>query len=208
MSDADPTTCLDCGTTVAGNFCPECGQGRRTARLDEREILHGLVENLFNLDSTWGDILNNFDITMEQPRWLAEQLQQARNDEDAPGFVVGAWHYPACSSQQEHRFLDRNWVNRNFIETFLDNGGIDLVLVGHDKVYERSIVRGEVPHIQTNVGLLSPGDEGNNHHDCEEVVTLPDTRSVLLGTVSDGQIALSVIDEDGAEIDALVLEED
>ena len=159
---------------------------------------------VLTLDSTRD--LVNFDILDEEPDWVAEQTRLAHDGEDDPTFLVGAWHYPACSSQQKNRAGDRIWVQNAFIQTFKDNGGVDLVLVGHDKYYERSEIAGGIPHIQTNIGLIAPSDEvGNNHPDCTEIVTIRDTRSIALAEVDGANLSLRMVDEDDAELDRLDL---
>ncbi len=159
----------------------------------------------FSLDSTTS--LVNLDISTEQPAWLREQNALAHDGEDDPTFVIGAWHYPACSSLQKNRAGDRVWVQNSFIKTFKESGGVDLVLVGHDKYYERSEIVGGIPHVMTNVGLISPSEDvGNNHRDCTEILTIADTRSVGLVTVADGKLSLEAIDEVGMKLDELVLE--
>ena len=154
----------------------------------------------FTLDSTYGIL--NLDITLIQPGWVGTESALAHDGVDDPTFVVGAWHYPACSSQYSSRTTARVWVQSNLIRSFTDNGGIDLVLVGHDKYYERSTVTGGIVHVQSNIGKISPGDPGNNHPDCSPQVTIRDTRAVVFASVNGTELDAFVLDENGVEIDA------
>ena len=43
--------CLNCGETYIGNFCPRCGQNRRTSRYRFRNALSNIVGSFFNIDS-------------------------------------------------------------------------------------------------------------------------------------------------------------
>lgn len=43
--------CMNCGTSLTGNFCFECGQKASTKRLSYRAVLSALSENLLGLES-------------------------------------------------------------------------------------------------------------------------------------------------------------
>lgn len=43
-------TCLNCGTTFVGNFCPRCGQTRQTQRIRFRHIVRNMASGFFNID--------------------------------------------------------------------------------------------------------------------------------------------------------------
>ncbi len=161
---------------------------------------------VLNLDSTWSFFVNP-DLQVEQPAWVTERTTEAHDGEDDPTFLIGAWHYPACSSQTLRRAGDRTAVFANLVESFRAGGGLDMMLVGHDKYYERSETTDGILHVQTNIGLLAPSDEiGNNHPECVEIKTIIDTRSILLATVSGNRISMRVVDETGSEIDQFSLE--
>jgi len=186
------------------------GPGGNANFLDLFELPHnerwyrtrfGPVEVL-SLDSTFAP--QNPDIAAEEPAWVGEQTAKAHDGVDDPSFLIGAWHYPACSSHYKSRASLRNWVMDNFISQFKANGGVDLVLVGHDKYYERSTIGG-IMHVQTAAGRLSPSTEGDNHADCSPQVTRTDLRSILLVRADDTSLIGTVVGQDGGFIDAFWL---
>ena len=48
-----PDHCLNCGTSVSKNYCPECGQKVQSTSLPIRLFLEDAVESLFNIDNRW-----------------------------------------------------------------------------------------------------------------------------------------------------------
>lgn len=164
-----------------------------------------------SLDSTY-EVLDA-QVMDAELAWLAEQTRLAHDGVEDPDFLVASWHYPACSSHYAQRAHTRDWIMDSFIGAFLQNGGLDLALVGHDKYYERSIIHGgidggmggDIVHVQSNIGKLAPGDEGNSRGECEPIVTNTDTRSVSMFTVEPGRIRGRVLDEHGEEIDRFTI---
>ncbi len=159
---------------------------------------------ILSLDSTFGS--SQPEIERVQPGWLASQLASYwEQDADRPTFVIGAWHYPACSTLQKGRAPQREWVMNNLVQTFVNNGGVDVLLTGHDKYYERSLIDGVIPHFTTNAGKRAPSTEGDNHVRCEPLVTNAETRSILLGHVGDRSMAIRAVDSNGQLLDSLFL---
>ena len=81
---------------------------------------------------------------------------------------------------------------------------LDLVLVGHDKYYERSWLddgAGGAVHVMTNAGLLSPRDDQASEPECEPEVTYTDVNSMLLVEVDGEVLEGRAIDPSGAELD-------
>jgi hypothetical protein len=155
----------------------------------------------FTLDSTFDG--PSPDVALE-PDWVRAQMAEARDGEADPGFLVAAWHYPACSSHYASREEQRAWVLEELLPAFRGAGGLDLILVGHDKYYERSLVTdGDrvVLHVMANLGKLSPGREGGNALACAPQVTRTDTRSLVLVQVGPDALDAQVIDQRGAEVD-------
>ncbi len=163
---------------------------------------YGAVE-FFSLDSTYDRLAS--DVSIDEPAWLAEQAALAHDGDGDPTFVVAAWHYPACSSNQSSRAAQRAWVMTNFVDTLRDAGGVDLLLVGHDKYYERSELTDGIVQIQSNAGRLAPGGAGGNHEGCTPVVTRTDTRSLTLFEVSGMRMVGKAVDEEGLLLDSFVL---
>jgi hypothetical protein len=160
----------------------------------------------FTLDSTFNG--KNPDIAGDQITWLATERKRAAEADPQPLFVVGVWHYPACSSTYAQRASEHAWVLEHFIDTLVEAGGLDMVLVGHDKYYERSALDGRIVHVQANAGMLSPGTAGGNDARCRPIVTNLDTRSLVLFEVSGGQIRATTLNQHGAAIDAFTLQRD
>lgn len=48
-----PSKCLNCGTSVANNFCPQCGQKNQPTRLPLRLFLSEAVSTFLNFDGLW-----------------------------------------------------------------------------------------------------------------------------------------------------------
>lgn len=44
------STCLNCGTVYAGNFCPRCGQNRRVERITMSKMLRNVLNGFTNID--------------------------------------------------------------------------------------------------------------------------------------------------------------
>jgi len=165
---------------------------------------YGAVE-IVTLDSTFNG--DSPDIGTE-PDWIEGSMAAARDAPDPPLFTIGAWHYPACSSHYESRSEERRWVIDNLVSAFADSGGLDLILVGHDKYYERSIltVAGQhIPHVMGNLGKLAPGGDGGNEPECAPIMTDTETRSlVMVGVASDALVARAV-GEDGSILDEFTI---
>jgi hypothetical protein len=80
-------------------------------------------------------------------------------------------------------------------------GGVDLILVGHDKYYERSTIDGGITHVMTNIGKVSPEKGGGNHAACTTEATDLDDNSVLLIEADASRIAARAVRSDGSLID-------
>jgi len=161
---------------------------------------YGAVE-ILTLDSTFDGA--SPDIGTE-PLWVAQSMTASRDAPDPPRFTIGAWHYPACSSHAPARTDQRRWVIDNLVAAFAASGGPDLILVGHDKYYERSILEvggRRILHVMANAGKLAPGSEGDNEPECAAIVSDTDTRSLVLAGVSPDGLFARVIDQGGRIVD-------
>jgi len=49
--DVQMTTCLNCGHTYIGNYCPQCGQSASTDRLRLKPMLMEFLPDIWNLDN-------------------------------------------------------------------------------------------------------------------------------------------------------------
>jgi hypothetical protein len=164
----------------------------------------GQVE-FVTLDSTY---TANDDV-LDEPAWLRDRMAATLASDAAPSRVVGVWHYPACSSSYPSRSGERRWVLEHFIAAFRAIDALDLVLVGHDKYYERSRLElGDrtVTHVMVNVGRLAPGSSGGNEPECSPVVTHTARRSVGLYDVAADVIRGTAVAPDGAVLDRFTIE--
>jgi hypothetical protein len=144
----------------------------------------------------------------DEPDWVRDSMATARDAADPPRFTIGAWHHPACSSHQASRTGSRRWVIENLMAAFFDSGGIDLVLVGHDKYYERSRFTSganQVVQVMSNAGRLSPGTAGNNEPECTPLRTDIETRSITQFSVGANAVIGEAVDEDGVRIDTFAV---
>jgi hypothetical protein len=102
----------------------------------------GLAE-FFMIDST------NFD--MPQVGWLEGVLK-----ESAAKWKIAVFHHPIYSSAQEH---GSSLGLRSRIEPILSRYGVNVVLSGHDHIYERVIPQQGVQYFVTGAGgKVRPGD--------------------------------------------------
>jgi len=163
----------------------------------------GPVE-IISIDSTYDR--DNPDVPFEQIDWLATRAADAHDGLDDPSFLLATWHYPACSSHYRFRATAREWVMNHFIDTLVANGGVDMVLVGHDKYYERSLIDQRIVHLQTNAGRLAPSSAGDNQARCTPIRTNTATRSLALIDLGTDSLTTVVVDESGGEIDRFAID--
>jgi hypothetical protein len=163
-----------------------------TTRIADLEVV--------TLDSTFdgpaGDIATQGD-------WVRDRMASLRGS-DPPDLVIAAWHYPACSSHYASRTDQRRWVIDHLVPAFVDSGGLDLLLVGHDKYYERSTLEVgglAIPQVMENAGKLQPSTAGGNEPECTPLVTDTATYSLGLFEVDRGALTARVIAPDGGLID-------
>ncbi len=163
---------------------------------------YGQVEFL-TVDSTYSV---NPDIDTIQLDWLAEQTAAAHDGVDDPALLVGNWHYPACSSHFAERASAREWVMDNLVDTMIDAGGVDLIVVGHDKYYERSLIDGQIVHLMTNMGARAKFPEGGNHERCTSLRVDNETQSLALIEVDGPVMHAQVLDQGGEVLDDFTVE--
>ncbi len=100
---------------------------------------------------TYGDCLfvvldanyrTNPDVTFKQLSWLEGKLKEATDGKDDPTFIVAGYHQPAYSSGPHAWEIDQTaWVKKAFVAKF-EKYDVDLVLNGHEHLYERSVKSG------------------------------------------------------------------
>jgi len=183
----------------------------------------GHMQCLFDLDRMWfatrfgpvevlsiaSESLDEFH--SDEVPWIRRQAELAHDGDDDPAFLLAAWHHPACSSNYASRKDKREWVMDNIVGGLVAGGGVDLILVGHDKYYERSTLsglpgqQGDIVHVMTNVGRISPGTAGDNHAACTPVLTDLDDNSALLISVDATTLQARAVRQDGSTIDEFEL---
>lgn len=158
---------------------------------------------LLSIDSTY---TIDSDIVTDQLPWIEQTAAAAHDGVDDPAFVVAAWHHPACSSQYRTRYPEREWVQTNLVGSLQAGGGVDLVLAGHDKYYERSIIDDGIVHVITNIGQVSPEIPGNNYETCTPMMTSRDRQSVAFLSFDGATLTGRVVDETGATLDVFAIQ--
>ena len=156
--------------------------GQRTYRVSRGPI------DFFVLDGDAAMSADTRDVTME---WLRTQTEQST----AP-FKVVAVHYPPYSSGDQHGSSpDMQWAFAGM--------GIDLVLAGHDHIYER-IETGGVTYVVNGSG-------GKDLYACSSPrvagsIVCDDTHfGALLLSASEAQLTARMMATDGSVIDEFVV---
>jgi acid phosphatase type 7 len=160
---------------------------------------YGQVE-FINIDSTY-DV--NADVSGTEVPWIGAEAAAAHDGVDDPTFLIASWHYPACSSQYASRSDQRLWVYDHIVKALTDNGGVDMIMAAHDKYYERSTLNGNIVHVITNIGNISPSSNGSNNPACTPVKTERNTRSTMFVTVDGSTLSAKMFNEIGGEIDTV-----
>jgi hypothetical protein len=91
-------------------------------------------------------------------RWLVDQVTQAR---EAGQWVVVAMHYPCLSTGSGHRGCSSGRAVHNLVLKL----GVDLLLVGHNHVYERSkqvALSGSCPRVTKRYDAACVADGGED----------------------------------------------
>jgi len=186
-------------------------QGEKFYEFDKAETAHEVFslpkpENWYSnrrgntlfvvLDSTYR---NNVEAKKKQVPWLEKTLKEATDGVDDPKFIIAMFHAPPYSSGVHGWELDQSiWTIKNFVSLF-KKYGVDLVLCGHDKVYERSVVDG-ITYLQVATGSLRKGIKYPFNKKYSKVF-FTDTFSALLITVTPDTIEFEAITPTGEVID-------
>jgi len=149
------------------------------------DINLGLV-HLFALDSDTREP-DGTTVDSVQARWLQSRLAQSTSC-----FNIVYFHHPAYSSGPHGSSIDMRWP--------FEQWGADVVLAGHDHIYERFQV-GQIPYFTVGLGGAAP---------YPFVTTLPETRAqyntdfgALLVTAHRRGIRFEFIDANGTLVDSL-----
>ena len=175
------------------------GNMRCLFRLPEEQVWYATRYGPVEVLSIASERLEEFE-TEERP-WIRLSAQAAHDGDDDPAFLLAAWHHPACSSNYKSRASTRERVMEDIVAELVAGGGVDLVLVGHDKYYERSTISGGITHVMTAAGRVSPEEEGDNHPMCTPEVTDLDDQSLLLIEADETRISARAVRPDGSSID-------
>ena len=119
--------------------------------------------------------------------WLQQKVSEANDGVDDPLFLIASWHHPS-----------RLVSNVPFIEPY---GGVDMILVGHDKRTEVSKKAGagrnglDVWNVQTAMGLLSPRPRTANGYTVQYTNDIQ--RTMLFVEINGRTLSATVKDWDG-----------
>jgi hypothetical protein len=199
---------------------PAIGNHERTrssdGRSDVRESHYfGLFElpgneRWFRVDYQYVTILildSNSPMTPHAPQcaWLREQLAEPRHR-----FTIVVLHHAPVSSgphgQTDQAGRPREWPiaqSREYLLPLFEERGVDLVLTGHDHIYERS-VRNGVVYVVTG-GAGAPLYEINAIANPDQVVAVRAHHYVTLD-IGPEAIDLQAFDIDGRRIDTARIE--
>ncbi len=129
----------------------------------------------------------------EQIAWLEKTLAAAAED-----WIIMFEHHPLYSSGITHGSDERL---RSALEPLLTKYGVDLVLTGHDHIYERTKPQQDITHfVVGSGGKLRPGDFRRNLPFSEKVI---DRTNVFLAVeILDKQLIFNAYATDGAVVDS------
>ncbi len=78
-----PVTCLDCGATVTGAHCPQCGQAAATHVLSMKEVMGDVTHSILHLDSR---VWRTLRLLVRQPGELTREFIAGRHQRYLPPF--------------------------------------------------------------------------------------------------------------------------
>ncbi len=78
VEEAEPCTCLCCGTEYRGNFCPGCGQSRKTRRLTFSNAVEHITSIFTNAD---GRFVHTFTDLFTRPGYMIWDYLKGRRVE-------------------------------------------------------------------------------------------------------------------------------
>jgi hypothetical protein len=140
----------------------------------------------------------------EQYEWLLDQLRSPRRR-----FTVAAFHHAPLTSGPHGRQLPdgtpREWPidqSRRFLVPLFEMYGVDLVLNGHDHIYERSVKDG-VTYVVTGGGGAPLYEINSVENPYQQVAH--STNHYLAVDVAPSKMNLTAIDAEGEVLDRFVV---
>ncbi|MCA9667052.1 MAG: metallophosphoesterase family protein [Myxococcales bacterium] len=136
----------------------------------------------------------------DQLTWLDAELTKATDGVDDPALIVAFFHVPPYSSCGEltcisREVTERPWVRQELVPRF-EKHKVDLVLNGHDKIYERS-EKGGVTYIEVSSGA-APRSLGWPNGFSKLARS---ARSALLVAVDGCKLDFEAVDDQGGSIE-------
>ena len=129
----------------------------------------------------------------EQRAWLEKELSSTRED-----WKIVFQHHPLYSSGGRHGSDERL---RSALEPVFVNNGVDVVLTGHDHLYERTKPQHDILHfVAGSGGKLRPGDARTGLPFSAKVID--DTNVFLVIEIIDDRLVFNAIASDGRVVDA------
>jgi predicted phosphodiesterase len=129
----------------------------------------------------------------EQRAWLEKELSSTRED-----WKIVFQHHPLYSSGGRHGSDQRL---RTALEPVLVNNGVDVVLTGHDHIYERTKPQHDIVHfVAGSGGKLRSGDARSGQPFSAKVVD--DANVFLVVEIIDDRLVFNAIATDGRVVDA------
>lgn len=137
------------------------------------------------------------DVRNDEPAWFENVLIDATDGIDDPEIMIAFFHIPPFSSCGENscrirRIIEKPWVKRELVSR-IEKYGVDLVLVGHDRITEYTINNG-VHYIQVTSGK-SPRKSGAFNLNSQFLDT--ENRSIMLANVAGCNLTFDLVGTDG-----------
>ncbi len=140
----------------------------------------------------------NPDVTFVQLGWLEDKLKEATDGVDDPKFIIAGFHQPAFSSGPHAWEIDQTfWVKKAFVSKF-EKYGVDLVLNGHEHMYERS-EKGGVVYITVGSGS-GPRKKSFPFNTASKKLYTGDNTCMLVEVVGD-TLTFTAINKAGTVVD-------
>lgn len=125
--------CLNCGSTITGNFCPNCGQKKEVKRL----TWHSLIVEVFHFFShiEKGFFFTSYKLLIRPDKVIGEYLEGKRKKYTKPVSLYLIWVAIHLLAFQ----LIRDWMNYENLRTghllWVKGGEQQLFVVKHSNVF-------------------------------------------------------------------------
>ena len=114
--------CLNCGTQLNSNFCPQCGQKNRSYHISLKDFFADFMEELLDVDSR---VLRSLKLLFSKPGFLTTEYVKGRRINYLPPvriyLVASVVFFLALSMKT----LIPSFQNNQFIKEFTESGDME-----------------------------------------------------------------------------------